>query len=124
MEAPDTLIYDHECLFCSRSVEFIRRYDREGRYRFLAMNAEEGIQIRNEVGLDGEGSVILVRGGNAFTESCAIIRILSGLGGFWVLANGLYLIPRTIRNLFYRFIARNRYRFFGRRTACVVSQED
>lgn len=56
----------------------------------------------------------------AWTDSDAIVRVLAGLGGLWQLSGVLRLVPRRVRDLGYRLIARNRYRWFGRSDHCML----
>ncbi|MCF5935948.1 DCC1-like thiol-disulfide oxidoreductase family protein, partial [Xanthomonas perforans] len=73
-------------------------------------------------GLDPDDplSFLLVDTTGAWTDSDAIVRVLAGLGGLWRLSEALRLIPRRVRDLGYRLIARNRYRWFGRSDHCML----
>jgi predicted DCC family thiol-disulfide oxidoreductase YuxK len=64
--------------------------------------------------------VVLLEGGRAWQRSDAAIRIAAGLGGAWKLASVLRWIPRPLRDAAYGVVVRNRYRWFGRRDACLV----
>jgi predicted DCC family thiol-disulfide oxidoreductase YuxK len=118
MSGSDIILFDGCCVMCSRSVDFLLRKDVRGRYRFATMQSESGIQLLNSAGLEKADSVILIRQGLLYRESCAAIRILSGLGGLWQLCNVFLFLPRPIRNMVYRLLAKNRYRWFGARTNC------
>jgi len=128
MSSPDgpIVVFDGVCNLCSRWVGFVFAHDRPGRFRFAAMQSEAGRRLLARHGLDPENpvSLLLVEGGAAYTDSEAIIRVLSAFGGRWRLAEGLRLIPLFVRNPLYRLVARNRYRWFGRRDACVVPSPD
>ncbi|MCA1583821.1 MAG: DCC1-like thiol-disulfide oxidoreductase family protein, partial [Acidobacteria bacterium] len=65
-------------------------------------------------------SVVLVVGGRAWRDSSAILEILRRLGGIWSLAYVGVIIPRALRDTLYQFVARRRYRWFGRRQACRI----
>ena len=76
-------------------------------------------------GLDPEhpASVLLIESGCTYTESAAAIRVLRSLGGGWhVVAAMLWSVPRPLRDVGYRFVARRRYRWFGRRDVCYLPQ--
>lgn len=118
MPGSDIILFDGHCVLCSRSVDFLMRKDVLSRYRFGATQSEKGIQLLNSVGLERPDSVILIRQGLLYKESCAAIRILAGLGGVWQLCNLFLFVPRPIRNMVYRVLAKNRYRWFGVRSNC------
>ena len=69
-------------------------------------------------------AVALVDGDEAWTDSDAIRRVLTGLGGMWRLAGVIAWVPRAVRDPLYRWIARNRYRLFGRYDSCLLPDPD
>ena len=114
------VVFDGVCLLCSRWVRFILRHDRAGLYRFAAMQSERGRALLAAHGLDPDdpNSLLLLRNGKAWTDSDAILHVLAGFGGAWRAMLGLRAIPRLLRDPAYRWLARNRYRWFGRSDAC------
>ncbi|MFM9007468.1 MAG: thiol-disulfide oxidoreductase DCC family protein [Bacteroidota bacterium] len=118
MPDSDIILFDGHCVLCSRSVDFLLRRDVRGRYRFAASQSASGVNLLKASGLEQAGSVILIRQGFFYSESCAAIRILSGLGGLWQLCHMLLFIPRPVRNMVYRMLAHNRYKWFGARANC------
>ncbi|MGN6518171.1 MAG: thiol-disulfide oxidoreductase DCC family protein [Dokdonella sp.] len=114
------LVYDGVCLLCSRWVRFVLAHDRAGRFRFASMQSANGRALLRRHGLDPDdpNSLLLLERGHASTDSEAIVRVLDGLGGAWRLARVLRLVPRALRDPAYRWLARNRYRWFGRSDAC------
>jgi len=128
MSPPDApiVVFDGVCNLCSRWVRFVLAHDRPGRFRFAAMQSEAGRRLLARHGLDPEDpvSLLLVEGGGAYTDSEAIIRVLAAFSGPWRFAEGLRLVPAFVRDPLYRLVARNRYRWFGRRDACVVPSPD
>lgn len=117
-----TIVFDGVCLLCNGWVKFLLRHDRRGRYRFAAMQGQAGRALLQQHGLDPDDplSFLLVDTTGAWTDSDAIVRVLAGLGGLWRLSRVLRLIPRRVRDLGYRLIARNRYRWFGRSDHCML----
>ncbi len=85
------------------------------------MQGATGRALLEQNGLDpGDPvSMLLVRDGKASSDSDAILEIVTSLGGVWRLAAVLRLVPRFVRDPLYRWIARNRYRWFGRRDQCL-----
>ncbi|AAM38058.1 DUF393 domain-containing protein [Xanthomonas citri pv. citri] len=117
-----TIVFDGVCLLCNGWVKFLLRHDRHGRYRFAAMQGQAGRALLQQHGLDPDDplSFLLVDATGAWTDSDAIVRVLAGLGGLWQLSGVLRLVPRRVRDLGYRLIARNRYRWFGRSDHCML----
>lgn len=120
--AAPVVVFDGSCRLCSGWVRFLLKHDRSGRIRFAAMQGVHGRALLQRHGLDPDDplSFLWVDGGSGYRNSDAILRLLSSLGGGWRLAGGLRLIPRVLRDAAYRLIARNRYRWFGRRETCLV----
>ena len=119
---PAVIVFDGVCALCSRWVRFLLRFDRRGRYRFAAMQGEQGRALLEQHGLDPDDpmSFLLLDGGQAWTDTDAIIRVVSGLGGMWQAARLLRWIPVRVRDRAYRALARNRYRWFGRHDSCYL----
>jgi len=116
------IVFDGVCALCSRWVRFLLRFDRAGRYRFAAMQGAHGRQLLAAHGLDPDDpmSFLLLDGGRAWTDSDAIVQVLRGLGGPWRLLAAIRVLPRAWRDVAYRALARNRYRWFGRHDACFL----
>lgn len=108
--------------------------DPAGRLRFAPLQSEAGGALLEAAvgreaakalvdGAKGDGdpdSIVLVEGGKAWTHSTAGIEIARRLRSPWTLAVTLYVFPQLLRDLVYRFIARNRYRWFGKSDTCRV----
>jgi len=116
------IVFDGVCALCSRWVRFLLRVDRHGRYRFAAMQGMHGSLLLRRHGLDPQDprSFLLLDEQGAWTDTDAILRVLTGLGGAWRLAGVLRLLPRSWRDAAYRRLARNRYRWFGRHDRCTL----
>jgi predicted DCC family thiol-disulfide oxidoreductase YuxK len=124
---PWTLFFDGGCAFCSRSVRAVARLDKRGRVRFAPLQGE----LARERGFDrlaaeGDGTMVVVRenDGRVFFRSDAALELGRALGGWWRLAAGFKLVPRPVRDGIYRWIARNRYRFFGRNDVCSLGDPE
>ncbi len=120
------LVFDGVCLLCSRWVRFVMRHDRDGRYRFASMQSDSGRALLDSRGLDPDDpdSLLLVEGDRHWTDSDAILRVLTRFGGPWRLFSLLRLVPRGLRDPAYRRLARNRYRWFGRSDACWLPEPE
>lgn len=116
------IVFDGVCVLCNGWVRFLLRRDHRARYRFAAMQGEAGSALLRRHGLDPDDpvSMLLVDGAVARSDTDAIIAVLAGLGGAWRLVGVLRIVPRVVRDPPYRWIARNRYRWFGRREQCPL----
>jgi len=122
--ASPVIVYDGVCLLCSRWVRFLLQRDHQGHYRFASMQSETGRNLLQTHGLDPDSpfSMLLVEGGKGYTDTTAIARVLRGLPHRrWHWLGGLMLwVPLALRDAAYRFIARHRYRLFGRSDQCFM----
>ena len=116
------VVFDGQCLLCNGWVQFLLRHDRRGRFRFASIQGEAGGRMLADAGLRVEGlqTLLLVEGDRSWQHTDAILRVLHGLGWPWRLAWAAWLIPRPLRDGLYRWLARNRYRWFGRSAQCMV----
>ena len=116
------ILFDGVCNFCNSSVNTIIRWDKKKYFRFAPIQSETGQQLMTQYGLDPVkfDSVILVDHEKAYTYSSAILHIARRLGGIYSLAYVFILIPPFIRNAMYKWIAANRYAWFGKKEACMV----
>jgi len=116
------ILFDGICNLCSGWVQFLIRKDTNMKFRFAPIQSETGQRLLHTVGLESSNieTVIYLKENECFRESSAVLEILKDLGGLWTFASVLKLIPGTLRDGFYRFIAKKRYRFFGKRTTCFI----
>jgi predicted DCC family thiol-disulfide oxidoreductase YuxK len=117
------VLFDGVCNLCNGSVQFILRHDPSGRFRFASLQSSVGQDLLARFGMaPGRlDSVVLVEGDRWFRESDAALRIARGMSGGWKALAVFRVIPRPIRDAAYRFIARNRYRWFGKQETCWLS---
>jgi predicted DCC family thiol-disulfide oxidoreductase YuxK len=116
------LLFDGVCNLCNGVVQSVIRHDRAGRFRFAALQSEAGQAVLQQLGLPTEqfDSFVYVTEGRLFTESTAALRVARDLGGVWQLLYALIIVPRPIRDAVYRWVARNRYWFFGKQESCMM----
>lgn len=116
------VLFDGYCKFCNLWVNFLITIDRQKSFRFASAQSEAGkslMEIGN-IGSIGADTVIVYDEGRFYSRSGAIVRIARRLHGIWRLGYLLVVIPRPVRDMVYDFVARNRYRWFGRRETCRV----
>lgn len=120
------VVFDAQCLFCNAWVKFLLKRDRRGIFRFAAIQGATGRTLLARAGLKTEGlqTLLLVDGDRIWQHTAAILRVLHALGGPWRLAWAGWLVPAPVRDAVYRWIARHRYRLFGRSETCLVPPRD
>ena len=116
------VVFDGVCALCSGWVDFLLRHDHRRQFRFAAMQGESGRRLLAGHGLDPDDplSFLLLDADGARTDSDAIVAVLVRLGGAWRVAGALRVLPRRVRDALYRRLARNRYRWFGKKDACYL----
>ncbi len=118
---PPLLVYDGNCGFCSRSIQFILRHEQRHDLLFVPRDSELGKDLRRQFHLEAVESLLWIADGEAAIESGAVLNSAKYMGGIWATLAALgVLVPAFLRNAVYRFIARNRRRFSTSATACLV----
>ncbi|QGJ70490.1 Thiol-disulfide oxidoreductase DCC [Planctomycetales bacterium 10988] len=125
-QAPSTegpiLLFDGVCNLCHASVHFILDRDPGKKFHFASLQSEVGKQLLEKHGLPTEDwdSVVLIEGDRASQRSTAALRAAKLLKWPWPLLAVFLIIPRMIRDPVYQWIARNRYRWFGKEESCRI----
>jgi predicted DCC family thiol-disulfide oxidoreductase YuxK len=120
------IVFDALCVLCSANARFVLKHDRRGRFRLASMQGEVGSALFRRFGIDpgDPETMVLVDGDRALRDSEAVLAIYFGLGWPWRAMAIFRLVPRPVRDAVYRLVARNRYRWFGRREACWVPRPE
>jgi predicted DCC family thiol-disulfide oxidoreductase YuxK len=116
------ILFDGVCNFCNSSVQFVIKRDPKQQFRFASLQSEFGQQMlaQHQLPQNDFNSFILLQEGNIYTKSTAALKVAKQLSGLWPMLYGFIIIPPFIRNAVYGFIAQNRYRWFGKREACML----
>jgi predicted DCC family thiol-disulfide oxidoreductase YuxK len=116
------ILFDGVCNFCDGAVNFLIERDAKNYFKFAPLQSENGQKLAAEHNIDLEkiDSVILIEGGEVYTHSTAALKIAKNLGGIWSLAYAFIIVPKFIRDYFYKLFAANRYRLFGKKDACML----
>lgn len=125
MERGPIILFDGHCNLCSGAVRFVIGRDPRAQFRFASLQSEAARRLCAEAGIAAPiaaapDSIVLIAEGRALERSDAALAIAGRLGFPWRLLAALRIVPRPIRDAGYRFVARNRYRWFGRTDACMV----
>ncbi len=115
------VLFDGECNFCDSSVQFIINRDPKGIFQFASLQSETGEELtrKHHMAQDVD-SMVLIEDGKVYYKSAAALRISRHLKGAWKLLYALMAVPRPLRDLGYDFIARNRYKWFGKKDSCML----
>jgi predicted DCC family thiol-disulfide oxidoreductase YuxK len=116
------ILFDGVCNLCNASVQFVIARDPRARFRFGALQSEAAAACLQRLCVQGAltDSVVLIENDRIYTRSTAALRIARGLRFPWPVAFLLIAVPRPLRDWVYDFVARRRYRWFGKRDACMV----
>ncbi|MCF7973002.1 MAG: thiol-disulfide oxidoreductase DCC family protein [Phycisphaerae bacterium] len=125
MRPSHIVLFDGVCVLCEASVRFIIKHDKAGLFKFAAAQSEAGKQIQSELGTDAMAyqTMILIRHGKAYYKSDAALEIAGSLSSPWKALAWFKILPRWLRDSIYSGIARRRYRWFGRKSACMIPSD-
>jgi len=117
-----TILFDGVCNLCNASVLFVVDRDPEARFTFAALQSDEARRLLAERGYQGAdlSTVLLVEGERVYERSTAALRVARHLSGAWPVLYAFLVVPRPVRDAVYAWVARNRYRWFGKEDACRV----
>ncbi len=115
------ILFDGECHFCNQSVQFIIKRDPHAFYKFASLQSDIGRQFCRDYAIPHDvDSLVLIEDNQYFIKSTAALRISKSLTGIWKIGTFFLLIPAPIRDMAYSFIAKNRYKWFGKKNACEI----
>lgn len=116
------ILFDGVCNFCNYWVNFAIKRDRKKKLKFTTLQGETAKQLLLKFHINpiSINSVVFIDKDKAYTQSSAVIRICKYLNGGWKLFYGFMIFPKFIRDFFYNIIARNRYKWYGKKESCMV----
>ena len=117
------ILFDGVCNLCNDSVQLIIERDKNDVFRFASLQSEVGQKLTSERGIDQEAmdSIILIEPGIAYYEkSTAALEISKHLSGGYSLLRYFSFLPEGFRNGVYDIIAKNRYKWFGKKDECMI----
>lgn len=110
------IVFDGVCMLCDKSVQWIMRHDKDLRFKFCTLQSTQINQIN---------SVMLIQQGEVYTKSRAVLKILKLLGGWYRVAAWIGgVLPMFMMDRFYDFVAKNRYKWFGKYDECLIPDRD
>ena len=116
------ILFDGVCNFCNYWVTFAIKRDRKNKLKFTPLQGQTAKQLLPQFHINPSSlsSVIFIDNGKAYTQSSAAIQICKHLDGGWKLFYALIIIPKFMRDGLYNIIARNRYKWFGKKESCMI----
>jgi predicted DCC family thiol-disulfide oxidoreductase YuxK len=125
MEKP-VLLFDGVCNLCNGIVQFIMKHDHKERFFFASLQSDAGQKLLKKFALptNNFNSFLYVKGARFYTKSTAALYAAKDLGGLWQLLFAGMIFPTFLRDLLYDTIAKNRYKLFGKRDACMMPTPD
>lgn len=120
------VLFDGVCNLCNSSVQFIIKRDKKKKFLFAPLQGKKGQEIFLKHSLPaGElNSFILAEGDNIYIKSTGALRMLKKLGGPWSLLYAFIIVPPFIRDGIYSWVAKNRYKWFGKKDSCMIPTPD
>lgn len=117
------IVFDGVCNLCDGFVQWLINQDTSEKFRYATLQSINGAALYKKSGTK-EDTVLLVDQGISYTLSDVALRSMTILGGKWKIISWLRIVPRIIRDTVYKWIARNRYRWFGKKKVCMVPNKE
>ncbi len=123
------ILFDGVCNLCNSAVQWVIERDEKGRFDFASLQSDAArqelmkVMDANEIAALPD-SIVLLDSDGVHVRSAAALRILRGLGSWFLLLRLAVVLPPPVRDAVYNIVARNRYRWFGRRDTCMIPTPD
>lgn len=116
------ILFDGVCNLCNSSVNFVIRNDKKRIFKFSPLQSNYGQQFlkKHSISTIDTDSIILIVNDKSFTKSTAALHIAKHLSGLYPLLFVFIIVPKFIRNWVYDYIAKNRYKWYGKKESCMI----
>jgi len=121
------ILFDGVCNLCNSAVQFVIQHDKKDVFRFVALQSDLGQEILKHIGINPKNcdSIILYEPGIAYYyKSSAALQIAKNLDGIWHYGTIFRIIPTGISNMLYDYIAKNRYKWYGKKESCMLPKPE
>ncbi|MGG0383086.1 DCC1-like thiol-disulfide oxidoreductase family protein [Priestia filamentosa] len=119
------ILFDGVCNMCNSFVQFVIKRDPKGIFKFASLQSNTGSSILNQYGYRKDlHSIVLIDGNTLYTESTAILHIISNLAGSVRILSLFKIVPKPLSDRLYQFGAKYRYQLFGKQTSCMIPTEE
>lgn len=122
MSQQPIILFDGVCNLCNGAVNFVIRRDKRSRLKFAALQSDAGQILLKQYNLpvNAYNSFVFIENGIAYLQSSAALKLCKYLKGLWPMMYGFIIVPQFIRDGIYKWIAKNRYNWFGKREQCMI----
>ena len=119
-------MFDGVCNLCNSVVKLVIRQDKKAYFKLAALQSTAGQELLKKHALPQKDfeTFLLIEAGKVYQQSDAALRVARRFSWYWQWTQILWLLPRFVRNAAYSFIARRRYRWFGKKEACMIPTPD
>ncbi|MDQ3110919.1 MAG: DCC1-like thiol-disulfide oxidoreductase family protein [Bacteroidota bacterium] len=116
------VMFDGVCNFCNDRINFIIRHDKKDYFRFVTLQSDLGKKILADHGIvmPDPDTFILVENGKTYDRTTAALRIVKSLEGLWPALYVFIIVPAFLRDIVYKVVAKNRYKWWGERESCMI----
>ncbi len=116
------ILFDGVCNLCNNAVQFVIKHDTLKKFMFTSLQSQTGQGLLQQYNLPQQGfnSFVLIQNEKVFFKSTAALNVAKQLNGPVKLLYGFIIVPAFIRNAVYNFIAKNRYKWFGKKDSCIT----
>jgi predicted DCC family thiol-disulfide oxidoreductase YuxK len=123
-EGKGLILFDGHCNLCNGSVQFVIKRDPKEHFRFSSLTWPPAkTLLEQNPSLQAVDSILFYEDGELYEKSTAALKISGKLKGLWPLMGVFYIVPRFLRDSVYDFIARNRYKWFGKKDDCKIPEK-
>lgn len=114
------IFFDGVCNLCNSSVNYVIDHDKKKKFSFASLQSDLARDLLGNLGVDSQKleSIVLKKGDKIYRKSSAAIEIAREMDGLWPVLYVFKLVPAFVRDFIYDFIAKNRYRWFGKQDSC------
>lgn len=122
MPQPPIILFDGVCNFCNSAVNFVIKRDKNSILKFTTLQSGIAHQMlaHQNIPTNDLSSFVFIENEKIYTRSTAALRVCKYLTGLWPLMYGFIIVPKFIRDGIYNWIAKNRYRWFGKKEECMI----
>ena len=120
------ILFDGVCNFCSWSIQFIIKHDQKHHFVFTALQSDvaKEILLHYPEDITKKDSILLIQNKTIYTESDAFLQIITHFPLGWKILLVFWIIPKSIRDTVYSYIAKNRYKWFGQKDTCMIPSKE
>lgn|SRR5690554_1623709 len=116
------ILFDGVCNLCNSTINFVIKKDKRNIFKFATLQSETGQTLLNKLKIDSleTDSIVLVDGEKSYVKSTAALKIARNLSGVYPLLYAFLILPKFIRDRIYDYVAKNRYKWFGKKDSCML----